>query len=127
MVAAALPAAPAAPAAPKAKSITSEPPRSLYPAGAPRDLVPSALNPILEGRLAATFRHPCSLASDSDLEETSIDTVPGWGSLAHLRLAMEVERALGLSLPGTALASVASYPALRSTVTRVAAGEAWAA
>ncbi|MGZ2260290.1 HAD-IIIC family phosphatase [Roseobacter sp. A03A-229] len=75
-----------------------------------------ALDAGTEARLAETFRRLFQLDGSFDLETATMDTVPQWDSLAHLKLAMEIDQSLGIRLAGAHLSTIASYPALKAAV-----------
>lgn len=45
-----------------------------------------------------------------------METVASWDSLGHLRLAMEIERSLGIRLPAARLGQINSYATLRAAM-----------
>lgn len=67
-------------------------------------------------RLAQTFRATFGLSAGVDVQTCAIGTVPRWDSLGHLKLMMEVERALRVRLPAEALAKIQSYRDLERAV-----------
>jgi acyl carrier protein len=67
-------------------------------------------------RLAQTFRATFGLAAGVDLKSCVVGSVPRWDSLGHLKLMMEVERALRVRLPAEALARIQSYRDLEQAV-----------
>jgi len=67
-------------------------------------------------RLAQTFRATFGLAAGVDLKSCVVGSVPRWDSLGHLKLMMEVERALRVRLPAEALAKIQSYRDLERAV-----------
>lgn len=69
-----------------------------------------------EARLAATFRQTFGLTSDIDLETATMDTVSRWDSLGHLKLAMEIDKSMGIHLPGDRLGQINSYAALKAAI-----------
>ncbi|WP_299844092.1 HAD-IIIC family phosphatase [uncultured Jannaschia sp.] len=72
------------------------------------------LDPETERRLAATFKQVFGLPADHDPSGDSMDNVAAWDSLGHLRLAMELERQMGLRLAGTELSRLNSYAGIRA-------------
>jgi acyl carrier protein len=56
------------------------------------------------------------LAPSVDLGGCVVGGVPRWDSLGHLKLMMEVERALRVRLPAEALAKIQSYRDLERAV-----------
>jgi NAD(P)-dependent dehydrogenase (short-subunit alcohol dehydrogenase family) len=67
-------------------------------------------------RLGQTFRSVFGLAPSVDLGGCVVGSVPRWDSLGHLKLMMEVERALRVRLPAEALAKIQSYRDLERAV-----------
>jgi hypothetical protein len=67
-------------------------------------------------RLGQTFRSVFGLAASVDLAGCVVGSVPRWDSLGHLKLMMEVERALRVRLPAEALAKIQSYRDLERAV-----------
>ena len=67
-------------------------------------------------RLGQTFRAVFGLAASVDLAGCVVGSVPRWDSLGHLKLMMEVERALRVRLPAEALAKIQSYRDLERAV-----------
>ena len=106
-------AAASAPARPKAPARAAAP---VLPAAAPVAAPGAALPPQSEAQLAATFRRLFSLEEAHDLEQATMDSVPAWDSLAHLKLAMEVDQSMGVRLAGAQLGGISSYPQLRAAV-----------
>ena len=76
---------------------------------------PAAPDRISE-RLGQTFRTVFGLAPSVDLAGCVVGSVPRWDSLGHLKLMMEVERALRVRLPAEALAKIQSYRDLERAV-----------
>jgi NAD(P)-dependent dehydrogenase (short-subunit alcohol dehydrogenase family) len=76
---------------------------------------PAAPDRISE-RLGQTFRSVFGLAASVDLAGCVVGSVPRWDSLGHLKLMMEVERALRVRLPAEALAKIQSYRDLERAV-----------
>lgn len=121
------PAAPAAAAPDRTRSLPAMPDRprppapppaaaTLPPGAAAATLPPAAaaaLPASLEADLASTFRRVFRLTADTDLGTASTDSVAGWDSLGHLRLAMEIEQSLGRRIPGDRLGRIRSYQDLR--------------
>lgn len=70
----------------------------------------------LAERLGQTFRAVLGLAPSVDLAGCLVGNVPRWDSLGHLKLMMEVERALRVRLPAEALAKIRSYRDLERAV-----------
>lgn len=95
----------------------------------PNPLAPNAPNPLaLSAAQAAPaahdtkdvdlrefFRDFFSLGEDIDLSKANMDNVPGWDSLAHVRLMISIERLLGTSLPPQAMFEVKTYADLERT------------
>jgi NAD(P)-dependent dehydrogenase (short-subunit alcohol dehydrogenase family)/acyl carrier protein len=67
-------------------------------------------------RLAQTFRSTFGLAASVELSSCVVGSVPRWDSLGHLKLMMEVERALRVRLPAEQLAKIQSYRDLEQAV-----------
>lgn len=104
-------AAPVAPvAAPVAVAVSA-------PAVAsPNGTAPAAGPDRIGERLAQTFRSTFGLAAGVDLAACVVGKVPRWDSLGHLKLMMEVERALRVRLPAEQLAKIQSYRDLEQAV-----------
>jgi FkbH-like protein len=79
----------------------------------------ATLTPEVEARLAEVFIRLFRLDAGSDLSQATMDSIETWDSLSHLRLGMEVERSLGVRLPGETLAGIASYRGLAAAVGRL--------
>lgn len=115
------PAGPA-PDAPSAKAAPGRPRPPAPPAALPplprkaSDAPARALAPALETGLATTFRRVFRLAPDADLQGATTDSIAAWDSLGHLRLAMEIEQALGRRIPGERLGHIRSYQDLRAAL-----------
>ncbi|HKO89777.1 MAG TPA: acyl carrier protein, partial [Polyangiaceae bacterium] len=77
---------------------------------------PAAAQDRISERLAQTFRATFGLAAGVDLRGCVVGSVPRWDSLGHLKLMMEVERALRVRLPAEALAKIQSYRDLEQAV-----------
>lgn len=108
-------AAPPRAAAPRPPKAAAAPP--LPAGGMARPLSQgAALDAGTEARLADTFRRMFQLDGSFDLETATMETVPQWDSLAHLKLAMEIDQSLGIRLAGAHLSAIASYPALKAAV-----------
>jgi NAD(P)-dependent dehydrogenase (short-subunit alcohol dehydrogenase family) len=75
-----------------------------------------ALPDRISERLGQTFRSVFGLAASVDLTGCVVGSVPRWDSLGHLKLMMEVERALRVRLPAEALAKIQSYRDLERAV-----------
>jgi hypothetical protein len=88
---------------------------SVAATNAPSAAAPNASDRVGE-RLAQTFRATFGLAPNVDLQGCAIGSVPRWDSLGHLKLMMEVERALRVRLPADALAKIQSYRDLEQAV-----------
>jgi acyl carrier protein len=67
-------------------------------------------------RLAQTFRATFGLGPGVELASCVVGSVPRWDSLGHLKLMMEVERALRVRLPAEMLARIQSYRDLERAV-----------
>jgi len=106
-------AAPVRPKAPKRPTTQTELPKTVAPS-APTSAV--TMSPDTEARLAAAFRKTFGLSSDIDLESVTMDTVARWDSLGHLKLAMEIDKSMGIHLPGDRLGQINSYAALKSAI-----------
>lgn len=92
------------------------PPAALPLVGQKAPAAPTALAPALETGLASTFRRVFRLAADADLQGATTDSIAAWDSLGHLRLAMEIEQALGHRIPGERLVHIRSYQDLRAAL-----------
>jgi len=66
------------------------------------------LSQALQAAFAAIFRKQLP-ASPADW---TVDSVEGWNSLQHMRLMMEIERRLDLTIPSRALGALKSYDAI---------------
>lgn len=110
------PAAVAAPRAmppkPKAPVVPPEM-RQTAPQMAP---VTVAMTPEKERDLAQTFRLVLGLDEGVDLEQATMESVPKWDSLTHLKLAMELDQSLNVRLAGGQLGAISSYVQLRAAV-----------
>jgi hypothetical protein len=90
-------------------------PAAVSAAAAGAAAAPAGLDRIGE-RLAQTFRSTFGLAASVDLAGCVVGSVPRWDSLGHLKLMMEVERALRVRLPAEQLAKIQSYRDLEQAV-----------
>jgi FkbH-like protein len=75
-----------------------------------------ALPPDVEADLAQVFRTLFRLDPAADLSTATMDSVEHWDSLGHLKLAMEVERQLGVRLPGAVIGDIRTYAELTDAV-----------
>ena len=62
-----------------------------------------------QATLERAFRKTFRLADDFNVRNASVHTIGLWDSLGHLRLVMEVEKALGISIDGKTAANLKSY------------------
>lgn len=106
-------AAPAPPAAAVAAPVAVV---SAAAAALPNGAAPAAGPDRIGERLAQTFRSTFGLAASVDLASCVVGKVPRWDSLGHLKLMMEVERALRVRLPAEQLAKIQSYRDLEQAV-----------
>lgn len=117
--------APATSARPRAHPVGAGPVASLKPvtpppmAGAPvaaPGVAGAGLDPAQEARLETLFRSLFRLDPGFDLSQATMDSVERWDSLGHLRLAMEIDRAFNIRLPGERLGELRSFSELRAVV-----------
>ncbi len=111
---------PKAPKAPtRANGLSPAVPASVKTAAAPASAASDIqLDPALDVRLAQLFKAQFGLPLDADLDAASMDTLPQWDSLTHLRLAMEIDQNLGIRLEGARLGRIASYNDLRAAISQ---------
>lgn len=105
-------AAPSAPAAAVAVPVAA----AAAPSAVPNGAAPAAGTDRIGERLAQTFRATFGLAASVDLAACVVGKVPRWDSLGHLKLMMEVERALRVRLPAEQLSKIQSYRDLEQAV-----------
>lgn len=89
--------------------------------GAPNPLATAAKPAAQSGGNGAAalepfFRGFFKLDEMFDLTTADMDTVPGWDSMAHVRMIMELEISLGTKLPAEAIFMVRSYDDLQKAV-----------
>jgi len=49
-------------------------------------------------------------------DDTSIDSVPTWDSMRHMRLVLALEDEFGVMIPDDEAAGITSYPLIRSVM-----------
>jgi acyl carrier protein len=65
--------------------------------------------------IASAFRTAMRLGGDFELrDEMSFDDIPGWDSLGHMNLVMELESRFGISLSMEDVATIDSVGAART-------------
>lgn len=63
----------------------------------------------LASRLKSVFTKIIPLIQESDLPDAGIDSSPGWDSLAHIQLIMEIEAQFNVEIPSTRIATLTTY------------------
>jgi acyl carrier protein len=72
--------------------------------------------------IAAAFRSAMRLGDDFQLrDEMSFDDIPGWDSLGHMNLVVELESRFGFSLSMEDVAMIDSVGAVRTLTARLQA------
>ena len=70
----------------------------------------------LRRKLGQVFRHLFELPSEVDLAGCTMANTPKWDSLGHLKLMMEIETSLEVTLSPELFSTVRDYPSLESKV-----------
>lgn len=71
----------------------------------------------LEAQIAGVLRARFSLAPDADLSDSGVGNTPGWDSLRHIELVLELEALFGIRYGAGDVEKMLTYPSLVS-VTR---------
>ncbi|MEO1316774.1 MAG: HAD-IIIC family phosphatase, partial [Pseudomonadota bacterium] len=104
------PAAASAPA-PTVETVAAAPIAEVVAASS-APTAPEAFDP----ELAALFRKLFRVGEEIALADASMDSIARWDSLGHLKLAMEIERRLGVRLPGDVVGQIRTFPELAAAV-----------
>jgi len=67
--------------------------------------------PALEMRVRHVIENTFHLTPDPTIDYV-MGAVPGWDSLGHMRLVLELEKSFGITLPTYSLAELISVPAI---------------
>jgi FkbH-like protein len=79
----------------------------------------ASLDSAKEDLLGRTFRAVLGLPAHDSIEDATMESLANWDSLAHLKLAMEIEQKMGLRLPAATLGQISSYAHLRQALAHV--------
>ncbi|MDK8874847.1 VOC family protein [Paracoccus sp. SSJ] len=102
-------------------------PTMAAPAAAPAKASPVPTAPAApssaeaQPELVAAFRTVLRKLSTEEVTEARFGDAPGWDSLAHLQLVMEVERRLGIRIPTREMGNLTSFAAFAAHVEKILA------
>jgi acyl carrier protein len=74
------------------------------------------MSPELDQRLRGTVGAVLGLEPEAVTDDTSVDTVAEWDSLAHMNLILAIEEEFDVVVPDEEAADLTSYPLLRLVV-----------
>lgn len=69
-------------------------------------------------QIAKIISAQLSVLETSITRETTADDVPGWDSIAHVYIVLEIERKLGIKLPADEVFSLANVGELADLATK---------